>query len=367
MMKINKHYFQFVITHSCNLSCTYCYEKHKDDRGMTFETAKNIVDTEIDYSNPEKEYEISFFGGEPFLEFDLIKKIVEYIENKSLSSNITFFATTNGTLLNNEIKAWLKTKPNFVCGLSLDGNRIMHNTNRSNSYDLIDLDFFLKTYPNQSVKMTISKESLKYLSQGTIFLHDLGFNIKANLAFDIEWDDDSIHILERELYLLINYYLKNPDIKPTSLLDGQIAYVAYNNSKSFLCKQCGVGSNIRTYDIDGTSYPCQAFMPLSIGEKKAKTVNSLKFIKEIPLSFFDEKCRSCVIRSICPTCYGTNYALTGNLYHKGDNMCRLSRLIIKARTYFKARQWELRQLHLSELEEKALLQSIILIQTDKNI
>ena len=106
----------------------------------------------------ENKGKIVLFGGEPFIKFEHIKNIVEYVEANYSSRNITVFISTNGTLLTEEIKNWIRRyKHLLVCGLSYDGTPEMQDINRSNSSSLIDLDFFATTYPDQEVKMTISK------------------------------------------------------------------------------------------------------------------------------------------------------------------------------------------------------------------
>ena len=92
-----------VLTADCNLSCTYCYEIHDKDHRMAFATAKKILDSEFSNLQDSDYITIDFFGGEPFLEYDLIKQIVTYVQeqkcNGRLAANYRFFATTNGTLI----------------------------------------------------------------------------------------------------------------------------------------------------------------------------------------------------------------------------------------------------------------------------
>lgn len=172
------------LTQACNLSCTYCYEHHKSNRRMSVETAKSIVDYELKNFADFEGIEFDLFGGEPFLAFDLVREITDYICSKKGDIPCTVFATTNGTLVHGEVQDWLREHVGcFICGLSLDGTRDMHNVNRSNSYDDIDLDFFLEMYPEQDVKMTVSRETLPHLAEGVIELHQKGFAVSCNLAY----------------------------------------------------------------------------------------------------------------------------------------------------------------------------------------
>lgn len=140
------------VTENCNLRCKYCvfsgiyegFRSHSFKR-MSFDIAKNSVDRFIDHANSltEKSFSqspvISFYGGEPLLEFDLVKKVVEYVKSKGF--NTLFNITTNGTLLNDEIIKFLVTN-NFMISVSLDGSKELHDKNRvfangSGSYDVV--------------------------------------------------------------------------------------------------------------------------------------------------------------------------------------------------------------------------------------
>ena len=356
------------LTQNCNLSCTYCYEHNKSQKTLSFDIAKKIIDTELRNLHQNEILEFDLFGGEPFLEFELLKKITEYICEKKGNKKCRIFATTNGTLVHNEMQDWLKQHSNcFTCGLSLDGTREMHNLNRSDSYDDIDLNFFKELYPEQDVKMTISQETLPYLADGVIDLHNKGFLVSCNLAYQIDWSaEENVDILNRELHKLIDYYLSNPNIEPCSMLE--MGFTNINANEDDAIKFCGAGQSMKSYDVDGRAYPCQFFMPLSVGEEKAKKSNEIIFpVDIIPDELLDKKCRDCIIKSVCPNCFGANYASTGNIYQRDDNMCKLTKITLKARTYFKAKQWELGQLKTTKQEEQAIIESIIKIQENLEI
>lgn len=355
-----------VLTEQCNLNCVYCYENHKSTKAMDFFTAKKIIDKEFKNENESERIYVDLFGGEPFLQFDLIKKIDDYLINHLHKTNVIIFMTTNGTLIHGEIKKWLRERKDYViCGLSYDGTDKVQDMNRSNSSNLIDLDFFLELYPEQDVKATISAESLPYLYDSMVYLHKRGFRISCNLAYNIDWSDYSLaEILERELLKLIDFYINNPQIEPCSLLNQEINGLALIDIEHPIRRSyCGAGINMKAYDLNGDDYPCQFFLPLSIGKEKSNASKSLHFYHDtIPEELIEEKCRKCVIQSLCPNCFGANYAATGDMFKHDDNYCKLTKIIIKARSYFKARQWELGQLNLSSDEETLLLKSIQIIQ-----
>lgn len=360
----DKRIVTITLTQKCNLSCIYCYETHKSNRCMDFVTARRIIDYEISKLNPTTTLEIDFFGGEPLLEFKLIQSVVDYVQKTYYYRKIIFFIITNGTLLNSEIKNWLhQHKDSVICGLSFDGTKYMQDINRSNSFDLVDLGFFVTEYPTQTVKMTISPETLDKLSEGVIFLQSKGFDVTCNLAYGIDWKSGKFStILERELEKLIMYYLERPDIPICSMLDMGIEGVAIHQDK--MSRYCGAGIDMVSYDIDGTAYPCQMFMPLSAGEEKASHAKEIHFFEDIiPNEYLDQKCIDCVIKSICPTCYGSNYINSGNIYLHDDSYCHLMKIIMKARSYLKGQLWACGRLKLTPPEEAVLLKSISILQT----
>ena len=114
------------LTQSCNLSCVYCYEQYKSPRTIRLETAKRIIDREMEDYSAFENIEIDFFGGEPFLAFETLKSLTDYINQKYSHAPITLFTTTNGTLVHGEIQDWLRChSDSLVCCLSLDGNAIV--------------------------------------------------------------------------------------------------------------------------------------------------------------------------------------------------------------------------------------------------
>lgn len=364
----NRKTLTLFLTHSCNLNCTYCYEHFKSNQKMTFALAKEILDYEFCNMGEYDFVEVNLFGGEPFLEFSLIKDIVLYLENSEFNVPYVVFITTNGTLVHGEVQDWLKLHTNSLqCALSLDGTKECHDINRSNSFNKIDLKFFVETYPEQPVKMTISQESLPYLFECVKFAHECGFEVNCNLAFGIDWSNlDNEHILVSQLSKMCDYYIENPNISPCSLLSKKIEILGYDKSTeydSYTMKSCGTGTDMPTYDVDGEKYGCQFFAPISLGKERAREMQNTVMTKKINVSLIEDKCRTCVIRELCPTCYGANYATTGSIYIKDENMCKLNKLTMKAVAYFMAKKWELGMLsdEYKGDKEQALIRAILAI------
>ena len=300
---------------------------------MSLDIALPIVEKYLSSGSTEyDECAIEFFGGEPFLNFPLIKQICEYVWSKNWKKPYLFFATTNGTLIHGDIQDWLTiNRHRFYITLSLDGTKDMHNTNRSNSFSEIDIPFFQRTWQDMSIKMTISKETLPFLADGVIFLHSLGFDVNNNFAFGIDWSDEcNVDILKVELEKLTKYYLENPEINLCSFMDMKIEYQGCE-----VKKWCGTGTHMASYDVDGMSYPCHAFLPMSIGTEKAKVSLEIDFYSIENL--VDLKCRECILHPLCPTCYGANYDESGNVFTRNDHLCQLTKIRALACSYLKAK------------------------------
>jgi sulfatase maturation enzyme AslB (radical SAM superfamily) len=252
------------LTHDCNLSCVYCYQEHHTGQRMSFDTAKKTIDWIFDNVPPNiTAVEIQFIGGEPLLEFDLIKEIIAKTQKKKVDYKYIFFASTNGTILTGPMKKWLTEHKNvFYLGLSLDGTKETHDYNRSNSFNSIDMGFFKNTWPDQGMKMTLSEYSLGHLAKDIKYIHSLGFcDIKGVNLFegDLDWDKDIyINTIVPQLKELVNFYLENENISVYQMFDKNLSICEAQNKEKK--KWCGVGDCARFFDIDENIYPC-AFIP----------------------------------------------------------------------------------------------------------
>jgi uncharacterized protein len=320
-----------ILTENCNLSCSYCYEHFKTSRTMNFDTAKRILDYELDFEDGYTDVIIEFFGGEPFLEFNLLKDIYYYINDKAWNKNVLFFATTNGTLIHGDIQEWLhENRTKMCCGISLDGTPQMHDRNRSHSFSDINIDFFRKTWSKQTCKMTISEETLPQLAEGIFYLQEVGYEVKATFAQGIDWSkEDNLILLEHELQKLVRYYIEHKDQPLCDFLNLKLDMVHYSKASS--TKWCGVGEQVKAYDINGNIYPCQAFAPQTLGLDEGNPFKGTTL--DHFTDFIDEGCRECIISPICPTCYGANYQRTGDYRKRDKSLCQFNKLCTLASSY----------------------------------
>jgi sulfatase maturation enzyme AslB (radical SAM superfamily) len=318
------------VTHACNLNCSYCYQKHDGSAKMTVDTAKVVIDWIFDnipdYANS---VEVGFIGGEPLLEFDLLKEIVAYTCSRKRKENYFFFASTNGTVLSEEMKEWFAAhKESFVLGLSLDGARETHNFNRCNSFDDIDIDYFLTNYPNQGVKMTLTEYSLPRLSENIKFLHSRGFKDigGVNLAEgNFDWGDDKyLKLLAPQLKELVDFYVDNDTLEINQMLKKKLHLC--ETKEKVRRKSCGTGIGCPFFDVDGKMYPCTLLAPMTFSNDDLFEIAKTDFT--VHNNFIDDYCfDNCYIYPNCQNCLGANYLNSKTFKERDKRRCKIQKLI----------------------------------------
>lgn len=164
------------IAHDCNLKCKYCFAEEGEYHGkrelMSLEVGKKAIDFLIKASGKRKNLEVDFFGGEPLMNFEVVKGIVEYARSieKEKGKNFRFTITTNGILLNDEIMDYINENMHNVV-LSIDGRKEVHDRMRpraggQGSYDNIVPKF---------QKLAESRNQTDYYVRGTFTRHNLDF------------------------------------------------------------------------------------------------------------------------------------------------------------------------------------------------
>ncbi|ASJ17229.1 hypothetical protein A3L04_09195 [Thermococcus chitonophagus] len=327
------------ISQACNFSCIYCYA----DRGlygnykpklMNFEIAKKSVDLLLQKSN--KVTIITFFGGEPLLNFETIKEVVKYAKRRAniLNKDVVFTITTNGYLLTPEIADFL-LENNFDINISLDGYRELHNKNRpladgSPTYDVVasNIKYTLKRakelgrFRGISIKATLMPDQVKEAYR--VYKHikkefnppiiAIGFATLSNGAMSKKHVDmylkelRKIAIDEVRTFGELNRILFGDFVlQLTDIYSGKIK-----------AQHCGAGFGSIAIDVEGDIYPCQRFV--SFKNFKLGNVDSfslkdlLKFEGQKYTPFNHEPCKSCWLKFYCHNfCYYDNIIYTGKI------------------------------------------------------
>lgn len=365
----------FVVTESCNLACTYCYECHKTNRRMSKEIAKQAVDFIFDeelvngyYTKEDSPSVIlDFIGGEPLLEIDIIDYIVEYFKQKAFeldhpwATNYAINITTNGVLFNTKkVQDFLKRNKDTVSvGITIDGNKKLHDACRvfpdgSGSYDIVEksIKTWLQTESKPQTKITLCPENVQYLNEALKNVWNLGITgAYTNCVFENVWKIKDARILYNEMIKLADYLLEDQNYEKyyCSLYDEGIG-------SSLKDKQnwCGGNGDMLAIAPDGKCYPCIRFMKYSLSNPNVVEQpigdiwNGLDSKKKNPwllkLCSIDmttqcghddnKKCLTCPISSGCALCTGFNYDYYGDPNHKAPFICDTHKARVLANVYY---------------------------------
>lgn len=311
------------VTYGCNLNCVYCFEQFKDaKKKMPLELAKTIICKEIDEikkNGVNDAIKIDLFGGEPLMNFPFIKDFCEWFWQQNFNIGHIIYATTNGTLLDDEKKEWFrKHKDNFVLVMSVDGDSAMQMENRGYALDKLPIEFAHELWPDQPFKMTISSSTLPNLADGVISLRKKGYLVESRLAQGEQWQKDDDLIYKRELSKIADFYLQNSQFAPGTLFMRYYGDMLHDNVPM---KFCGTGTNMVAYDVEGRKYPCHMFSPIVLGRDSREELAKINFYN--PEELIDESCLSCKMLRACPSCLGFNYLKRHDVRKRDKSMCKL--------------------------------------------
>lgn len=238
------------VAHDCNLKCEYCFAGQGDFQGerslMSLDTGKQAIDFLIDHSGGRKHLEIDFFGGEPLMNFDVVRDLVDYARDQGAKKDkiFKFTMTTNGVLLDEAARIYLNENMDNVV-LSLDGrpevnDRMRKTVNDKASYPLII---------DNIVAMAKMREGVKdYYIRGTYTKHNLDFAKDVEFLANEGFGSISVEPVVGEKGQ--DYAITEEDI-PTIV--GEYDRLA----KNYLSRQkTGKGYNFFHFNIDLEAGPC---------------------------------------------------------------------------------------------------------------
>lgn len=348
------------IAHDCNLACKYCFaeegEYHGDRSLMSYEVGKKALDFLIANSGNRVNLEVDFFGGEPLMNFQVVKDLVAYgrSQEKEHNKKFRFTLTTNGMLLTDEIMEFAnKEMANVV--LSVDGRKEVHDfmrptRNGKGSYDLI-IDKFIKmaelrNQTNYYVRGTFTHYNLDF-SKDVLHLADLGFKqISAEPV--VAPDTQPYAIKEEDLPRLFEEY----DLLAREMVEREKAGKGFNffhfmidlTGGPCLYKRlsgCGSGTEYLAVSPWGDLYPCHQLVGMEefklgnvdTGIEKQELVDEFKLCNV----YAKDKCKNCFARFYCSGgCAANSYNFHGNLLDAYDIGCELERKRVECAIMIKA-------------------------------
>lgn len=293
------------LTNSCNLSCDYCYI-HKSPGNMDKQILINSVDKMIDscIKHNYKKLTLMFAGGEPLLQFDLIKYIIDYVESLNSSLIIKYTIPSNGILISEEVAMYIKAKQ-ILIGVSLDGiehvnDYTRHFNNGLGSYNKImnGINNLIKIGIRPSIMTTVSKSNIDGLLELTENMIKGNFNFRFSLERDTSSGFPSVLNNEIKLIDKLNeciLYMTNELLKGNTSWYFQFGDVHFNKPVK---RNCGAGKNFFSIGNNGALGSC------SIGlENSTSNINEINdFIPEL-IALNSELAKSSVLNVLeCSEC-----------------------------------------------------------------
>lgn len=309
------------VSQICNMSCTYCFATsgtYGNSGIMLFETAKKAIDLLYNISKKNR-ISIKFFGGEPFLNFNLIKEVVEYVGDRFNGYDVDFQIATNGTIITEEILELIKNY-SFSIQVSLDGNQLSHNKYRTfldgtPTYELIisNLEKMREAGIEPQIRTTFCHKSEKITDFLLYYINNL--NLQVNVS-PVMSKDENVLLNQEDIDTIYQEYLdifkdtiesrKYKGVLFNKVLREMILYCFETENLTVLTPRpyfCGAGLRMLSIDIAGNIYPCHGFIghdqfnlgnvDTNIDQSKLK-----QFLDRIHIANKKE-CLNCIARNFC--------------------------------------------------------------------
>ena len=348
------------IAHDCNLACKYCFAGKGEYNGekamMSLEVGKKAIDFLIENSGNRRNLEVDFFGGEPLMNWEVVKEIVRYgrSKEKEFNKNFRFTLTTNGVLLNDEVMEFANKEMSNVV-LSLDGRKEVNDRmrpfrNGKGSYDVIVPKFQKmaesRNQTNYYVRGTFTHDNLDF-SEDVIHYADLGFK-QMSMEPVVGEDDERYAIKEEDLPKIMEEYDKLAREYIKRYKEGRgfnfFHFMIDLQQGPCVAKRlsgCGSGTEYLSVTPWGDLYPCHQF----VGQDEFLLGNVFDGIKRQDICdefkmcnvYAKDKCSECFARYYCSGgCAANSYKFHGSITDAYDIGCEMQRKRIECAIMIKA-------------------------------
>ena len=329
------------VTNNCNLRCFYCFV-NKDERRMDFKTAKASVDFLIRQEKKTEKLSINFFGGEPLLEFDLIKKVVEYSkqQGEKYNRNFKFNVTTNATLFTKEIVDYF-WENDFGVLFSFDGDKkqiVKVKGVKAYNQMLNSVKLLKKRDFRLYARVTVRPDDLRMVD-AVKHIFKVGFDAASlcQMSGTDAWNKEET---ENAFMELADYYIQqaNKDnILALNFINKDL--MASMGVQKPSERPCGAGRGLIAVTVDGKILPCQHpetweqnHVLGNVFEKKLDEEIRRPFLEYTRDDFIG--CDNCIARSHCiGACLSINYDESKNMLKPWNGGCIWTRARYKASKY----------------------------------
>jgi len=340
------------ITENCNHRCEYCFVKGKNEhRKLTEEVARAAIEYLLRASQKMSWVSILFFGGEPLLEFELLRFVVAYgrQRGKETGKDVRFNMTTNGTLMTEEMARFL-AEHGITYLLSIDGAKETHDAHRrlvegGSSFDAVmpRLPMMKRYQPWQGSRVTLHPTTVGRLREDVEFLYGRGINqFIIGPATGIEWSDDALAEYGRQMRLVTDFYVERKKRKEPfrmTLYEKDLEGRDIRNEWG-----CGAGRGRICISTDGKLYGCAKILGVdSLRETHClgdvwTGITDLRGRRDLLNTHpgARERCLSCQYAAECSGgCPAVNYEATGSLFEPAPLECRITPIVSDIRRYYR--------------------------------
>lgn len=348
------------IAHDCNLACQYCFAEEGEYHGkrelMSYEVGRKALDFLVANSGNRRNLEVDFFGGEPLMNFQVVKDLVAYGRSleETHDKKFRFTLTTNGVLLNDDIMEFANKEMGNVV-LSIDGRKEVHDRMRpfrkgAGSYDLIVPKFqkFADSRHQEKyyVRGTFTHNNLDF-SKDVLHLADLGFK-QISVEPVVAQETDSYAIREEDLPQLMEEY-ENLALEMVKRHGKENDFNFFHfmidlEGGPCVAKRlsgCGSGTEYLAVTPTGDLYPCHQFVgntDFLMGNVDDGVVNTdLRDEFKSCNVYAKDKCRECFARFYCSGgCAANSYNFHGDIHNAYDIGCALQKKRVECAIMIKA-------------------------------
>ena len=353
------------IAHDCNLACRYCFAGEGEYHGrralMSFDVGKKALDFLVEHSGNRVNLEVDFFGGEPLMNWQVVKDLVAYGRSleKPRGKKFRFTLTTNGVLLDDEVLEFANREMDNIV-LSIDGRKEVHDRMRpfrggQGSYDSV-VPKFIKTAESRGqkkyyVRGTYTHDNLDF-SEDVLHLADLGFQ-QISVEPVVAEASDPYAITEADLPALKEEYDKLAMEMTRRRREGRgfnfFHFMIDLEGGPCVAKRlsgCGSGTEYLAVTPWGDLYPCHQF----VGNEKFLMGNVEEGIVREDLReqfkccnvYAKDKCRKCFAKFYCSGgCAANSYHFHGNINDTYDVGCELQRKRVECAVMLKVDELEM--------------------------
>ena len=352
------------IAHDCNLACRYCFAEEGEYHGrralMSLEVGKKALDFLIANSGSRRNLEVDFFGGEPLMNFEVVKQVVAYARSKEqeYGKHFRFTITTNGMLLNDSNIDFINKEMSNVV-LSIDGRKAVNDRMRKRVDGKGSYDIILPKYQ----RLVAQRGDKEYYVRGTYTKYNLDF---SNDVFDLlEHGFDQISVEpvmadENDPYAITEADLpaifKEYEVLMNKILDYEKTGKKFNFFHFMLdldqgpcaikrLRGCGCGNEYVAITPDGDIYPCHQFVGMEewkMGNLEEGTFDQAKKANFAKAHIYTKPdCRECWARFYCSGgCNANNYQYAGDIRKAHKLSCEIEKKRLECAIVMKAIRME---------------------------